>query len=329
MKHFQLAALTAAFVLQIAPAVSAEYRMLASWDKNYPGVPGIAEPFIKNVEAVSRGSIKITLSGPETVPPFEQLQPVASGAFHFLYSHGSYHFGVTPVLAAVEAIGGDVASRRASGILDHIDAHYQKLGVKIVAFPSTPDGTYQIILRQPVSPSGDLQGRKLRGTPISSGLFRLLGASPPVGMAPGEIYTSLDKGVIEGTVWTVQGGVLALRWYEVAKYLLRPAYGFSIQPIFMNLNAWNRLSDAERKILLDEGRKIEDAWYREAGRLAEEEEKALIAKGMMLTQVGPALRAKVPSAFSEGLWEIAAQNPKTRKDVEDLRQFARQKGLSN
>ncbi len=327
MKRIRLATLIAILVLPAAAARSAEYHMLSSWDRNNPAVAGIAEAFIKNVETASKGSIKIVLRGPETVPAFEQLQPVAAGAFQFLYTHGAYHFGTTPVLTVLEAIGGNVATRRASGILGEVDKHYQKLGLKIIAFPTTPDGAYHIILKQPVSASGDLAGRKIRTTPTYLGVFRMLGATV-VGLPPGQIYTSLEKGVIEGTTWPVLGA-LGYRWYEVAKYLMRPAFGFSVQPILMNLNAWNRLSDAERKILLDEGRKVEDSWYPEAGRLAMEEEKALLAKGMELTQIGPAQRAKLKQAWAEGLWEGALAGEKNRKDVEAFRQFARAKGLAD
>ena len=110
MKHFLriIAALAVSVVVPATQVFAAEYRFLASWDKNYPGVTHIAQPFIKNVEAASKGSMKLIMSGPETVPPFEQLQPVDSGAFQFLFTHGAYHFGTTPYLAALEALGGDL-----------------------------------------------------------------------------------------------------------------------------------------------------------------------------------------------------------------------------
>jgi len=325
MKLFRAVALSTALALPAGGIHAAEYRMLSSWDRSNPAVGAIADTFVKNVDAASKGGIKITVSGPETVPAFEQLQPLASGAFHFLYTHGAYHFGTTPMLAVVESLGGDVASRRASGVFDEIDKHYQKLGVKIIAFPMTPDGAYHIILRQPIGPSGDLAGRKVRGTPSYHGVFRLLNASP-VGLPPAEIYTSLDKGVVEGTSWPVLGA-LGYRWYEVAKYMMRPAFGFSVQPILINLNLWNRLGEAERRLLLDEGRKVEESWFKEAGRLAEEEEKALLGKGMSITQMGAAQRAKLRQAWGDGLWDASLANEKNRKDVEQLRQFARQKKL--
>ncbi|MFN0304028.1 MAG: TRAP transporter substrate-binding protein DctP [Burkholderiales bacterium] len=316
-------AVGAAALGALGPVQAADYRWLSGWDDNYPAMPYIVTPFIKAIEAASKGSIKIQRSGPETVPAFEQLQPVASGAFHFLFTHGAYHFGTTPMLTVIEAIGGTPASRRASGIFELIDKHYQKMGLKLVSIPMGPDGGYAILLRQPPGPAGDLQGRKIRGTPSYHGVFRMLGASP-VQLPPGEIYTSLDKGVVDGAAWPVLGP-LNYRWYEVAKYMLRPGFGFTTQPLLMNLAAWNKLSDADKKILLDEGRKMEDLWPVEAAKLFESEEKALIEKGMTVVQMGDAQKAKLKDAWSEALWEMSL--PKAKKDVEELRAFAKSKGL--
>jgi len=110
IKHFLgvIAAFAVSAIVPATQAFAADCRFLASWDENYPGDTHIAEPFIKNVEAASKGSMKLIMSGPETVPPFEQLQPVGSGAFQFLFTHGAYHFGTTPFLAALEALGGDL-----------------------------------------------------------------------------------------------------------------------------------------------------------------------------------------------------------------------------
>lgn len=307
----------------VASAQAADYRWLNSWDQNYPAMQVLVNPYIKEVMAASKGSIKITVSGPEAVPPFEQLQPVGSGAFHFLYTHGAYHFGSTAVLATFEAAGGDEKARRASGLIEYIDKHYQKLGLKLIASPMTPDGGYAIFLRQPPGPSGDLQGRKIRGTPSYNAVFRMLGATP-VQLPPAEIYSALEKGVVDGAAWPVIGP-LNYRWYEVSKFLLRPAFGFNMNPIFMNLAAWNKLSPADQKILVDTGKKYEAIWFKEAGRLAAEEDKALLAKGMQIVEMGPAFKAKAASAWSEGLWELGLT--KSKKEVEEMRAIAKSKGL--
>src|SRR5690349_9563418 len=121
---------------------AADYRFLSSWDVRHPSYYVLYEPFAKSVEAASSGRIKLVFSGPETVPSFEQLQPAGSGAFHFLLTHGAYHFGTTPYLAAVEAMGGDRDKRRAAGVADMIDKHYQRYGLKLIAYAMTPNGGY-------------------------------------------------------------------------------------------------------------------------------------------------------------------------------------------
>lgn len=319
------AALATACVAVALPAAGAEYRFLSSWDKNYPAYPVVIEPFIKGVEAATKGSVKLLFNGPETVPAFEQLQPTSAGAFHFLFTHGAYHFGTTPILTAVEAVGGDFKSRKAAGLWDEVDKYYQKLGLKLFAVPMTPDGGYNILLRQPISPNGDLAGRKIRGTASYHAVFKMLGASPVV-LPPAEIYTALEKGVVDGAAWPVLGP-LNYRWYEVSKFLLRPAFGFVTQPMFVHLATWNKFSDAEKKAILDEGRKVEEAWYQASAKMMEEETKALVGKGMQITEMGAAQQAKLKQAWADGLWEMSAQ--KAKADVEALRAFAKSKGLAN
>jgi TRAP-type C4-dicarboxylate transport system substrate-binding protein len=206
-----------------------------------------------------------------------------------------------------------------------IDKHYQRYGLKLVAYAITPDGGYQIFTRQPISANGDLQGRKIRGNATYQSVLSMLGASV-VNLPPGELYTAVDKGVVDGAAWPVIG-LLDYRLNEVAKYLVRPAFGFTGYPIFMNLAAWNRLPEADRKILLDVAGKLEEHAYAEFGRLADEEEKLALSKGMMITPMGPAQRGKLNQVWSDGLWELASQ--KAKKDIDELRAFARSNGLAN
>ena len=327
MKRIAKASLLAIVLAASSAAGAADYRMLMTWDKSYPAVPGMGEPFARNLEAATQGRMKLIVSGPEAVSPYEQLEPVASGAFQFLFTAGAYHFGTTPFLSAVEALGGTPESRAAAGVVDVVDRHYEKYGLKLIALAMEDDGSYNLFVKQPIGPSGDLQGRKIRSSATYHSVLKLLGASP-VGMPAGEVYTALEKGVVDGGAWPVMG-LLGYRWYEVAKYLVRPAFGWVGTPIFMNRMAFNRLPEADRRIVLEEGRKAALNWQRESKRLAAEEEKALLEKGMSITYMGPAQRAKLKQVWSDGVWENALRAPKTRKDIEELRAFATTKGLVN
>ena len=316
--------LVAGLLLAASQTQAADYRWLNGWDRNSPQVPLLVEPYLKAVEAATQGRVKFTVSGPETVPAFEQLQPVAAGAFHFLFTHGVYHFGTTPLLAVMDTLGGTPEQRASSGVFEKVDQMYQRNGLKVVHVPFGPDGGYQLVLRAPLGPNGDLQGKKIRGNPSYASVIRLLGASV-VTMPISEIYTAMDKGVVDGFAFPTYG-VMDNRFHEVSKVLLRPAFGFGTLPIIANLATWNKIEARDQKIMIDEAKKISQQWYDMQKGLVANEERELLAKGMTIGKMSPQLSAKLPSAFADGNWEVAAQ--KHKKDVEELRAFVKSKGLN-
>lgn len=318
-----LATLTGAAVF--ATAEAADYRMLMSWDQNYPMRKLLVEPFIKRVDEGSKGSVKLRLSGPETAPPFEQLQPTGSGVFHFLFTHGAYHFGTTAHATAVEALSGGLDEWRKAGVRQELDKHYNQFGLTLIGLAvSSPGAGYNILLRQPVKPTGDLAGYKIRGTPSYGGVVKMLGASPVV-LPPGEIYTSLEKGLVDGAAWPTFG-MSPYRWYEVAKFLLRPSFGTTTQLIFANKATWDKMPAADRDIVMKELARLEDDYKKLYDQVTADEEKELKSKGVAIVQMGDAQKGKLAGAWSDGLWELSAQKNKAATDA--LRAWGVSKGLS-
>ena len=119
---------------------------------------------------------------------------------------------------------------------------------------------------------------------------------------------------------------MSFRWNEVAKYLLRPAFGVETAPILMNLNTWKKLSEADRAIIDQEARKVEDLFYKEIVRMWRDEETELFAKGVSVTTMGDAQKSKLQDAWSTGMWDLAAAKQPT--EIEALHQFARRHKIS-
>jgi TRAP-type C4-dicarboxylate transport system substrate-binding protein len=319
--------LLTSFALAISvPAQATELRTLASWDDTHPARRILLSTYLKNVETASKGELTFKLSGSETVPPFEQLQPVGAGVFQLLFTHPGYHIGVTPYLISIDGFRGDSKTLREAGAYELIDKHYQRFGVKLMfATKSIEESGFQIILRQPVGSSGDLTGRKIRGTQNYAGVVSLLHASPVV-LPPAEVYSALEKGVVDGAAWPAIG-VLDYKWNEVARYLMRPMFGSSTYYLFINLNTWNGLSKSQQAVLMDEGQKIGDFWDPEWLRLSKLEQDKLVAAGSKVTEVGPGLGSKLSAAFADGLWNLsAATDP---KGTAELRAFAKARGLAH
>jgi TRAP-type mannitol/chloroaromatic compound transport system substrate-binding protein len=314
----------AALIVFTAPIRAAEYRMLTSWDRSNPAVPLLAHGFADNVKQASNGRITFILNGPETVPGFEQLQPVAAGAFHALFTHGVYHYGATGISVALDAIGGTLQQRRESGLSDLLDKFYQKMGLKVLAMAITEKDGYTFQLKAPVSAEGDFKGRKIRGTPSYHAVIRLLGGAPVVLPIP-EVYSAMEKGVIDGAASPVVS-LLGYKWYEVAKYVTQPSFGYTHQLMLMNLNTWKGLPAADQKVLLDAGRKLEEVWHQQYTPMAEQEIKELQAKGVTLSKLGPS-REKLNQVWAEGLWALAEKKSPT--EAKELRALAKSKGLTN
>lgn len=307
------------------PALSADYRMLSSWDQNYPMRKLLVDPFIKAVDEASKGSVKIRLSGPETVPAFEQLQPSGSGVFHFLFTHGAYHFGTTSQATAVEALSGGLQEWRKAGVRQELDKHYNQFGLTLIGLAvSSPGAGYNLLLRQPVKPTGDLQGYKIRGTPSYAGVLKMLGASPVV-LPPAEIYTSLEKGLVDGAAWPTFG-MSNYRWHEVAKFLMRPAFGTTTQLIFAHKATWDRMPAADREVIMKELGKLEEEYARLYDKVTADEEATLKARGVAIVQVGDAQKGRLAGAWADGLWALATE--KNAKATAELRKWAIAQGLT-
>ncbi|HEY9573774.1 MAG TPA: hypothetical protein VIR76_11720 [Pusillimonas sp.] len=97
-------------------ASSKTLRMLSGWDKSYPGVE-MTEFYAAKLKEASDGALTIRRSGPEAVPPFEQLEPVSAGIFDLLYTHPAYHMGATAFGLGLQATKGDPLKWRDNGVL--------------------------------------------------------------------------------------------------------------------------------------------------------------------------------------------------------------------
>ena len=313
-------------VATVGVVEAASLKLLTSWNKNNWPTYAVLQQYLDNVKEIGGDTVTFTISGPEVVPPFEQLQPVASGVFDMLYTHGVYHAGSKGIALVVDTIDMDPLKRRDVGIWDFVDKYYQKHNnLKLVALPAQSFSGYHMFLKEPLSPEGDVKGRKIRGTLSYHGVIRALGGSPVV--LPGsQIYSALEKGVVDGACWPA-AGMLDLKHYEVAKYRVRPTFGSSNEPILVNLDSWNKLNDKEKGILLAAGRETELEMPWVGRQILADETRKLNEFGVKTLHLPPDKAALIKKAWSTSLWEV------TRKccgdGADDLYKLAKNAGMTD
>lgn len=313
----------AALIALAGPARAESLTLLSSWDESYNAVPVFAQGFIERVEQKSGGDIEIEMKGPESVPPFEQLQPVSAGLFDLLFTHGAYHLGETAMAFGMDAVEDDPKARRESGIFDVIDQHYQKRGLKLLGSFSAASG-YHILLREPIGPDGALEGRKIRASGTYHDLVTELGGSV-VTLPASDIYSSLERGVVDGAAWPVFGA-LDYKWYEVADYMTRPTFGVTNLTLLMNLDKWNSLSGEQQQILSDAARELEVEGRAHFAELWAKEEQALMDHGLEITEFGPEVAPRIDAIFAAGVWKQVEE--KAGEDGKAFHELAVEKGLT-
>lgn len=309
---------------RVLPANALELKLLSAWDTTNAPAWLMVTNYVKLVSQLSGGKINIKISGPQVVPPFEQLQPVSSGVFDMLFQHGVYHAGSKGLALAFDGFDPDPIARRAAGLNDYLDKYYQKNNnLKVLAINT--QGSFMLVLRQPLSPQGDLKGRKIRGTTNYKGLVEWLGASLVV-LPIADTYSALERGVVDGAATAAQG-MISLRWNEVTKYRMRPTFGAVTVPVFMNLDKWKKLSKQEQSILEEAGRLNELQVYWLVRQLQMKEEKELDRMGMSYQYLPPERAAKVEAVYAQGIHELAEKC--CGKEARELRKLAADAGLTD
>lgn len=318
---FATAALAATLVAGSVQA--ADMTLLSSWDESYNAVPVFAQGFAERLEEKSGGELNINLRGPETVSPFEQLQPVSSGLFDMLFTHGAYHLGETAMAFGMDAVKDDPVARRESGIYELIDAHYQDRNLKLLGVFSAASG-YHFLLSDPIGEDGALEGRKIRASGTYHDMVVELGGSV-VTMPASDIYSALDRGLVDGAAWPVFGA-MDYKWYEVADYMTRPTFGVTNLSLFMNLDSWNSLTEEQQALVEETARELEIEGREHFEKLWAEEDQAMQDAGLEITEFGPDVAEEVNAIFASGVWKQVRE--KAGEDGAEFHDLAVEKDLT-
>ena len=311
--------------LGFAATVNAQtFSLLGSWSENNTTayMPGLQ--FKTNLEKASGGKASLRISGPEAVPPFEQLQPVSSGAFDMIYTHPTYHSKGLAVAAEIVPFGVDRI--RQSGVWSYIDSYYQKThNLKLLSLVAVGTEGYHCYLRQPLSAQGDWNGRKMRGVPNQNGVIKALGGVPVV-MPMGDVYSALEKGVVDGAC-APANVLLATKHFEVAKYRVEPRFGLLVSLIGMNLDRWNKLAKDQQAMLTAVGAQTERDTARIGDEILGKENKILDGLGVQVLQLPPAKRDSLKSIWQTSNWDLISQC--CGDAGKELQQVARKAKLSD
>lgn len=201
-----------------------EWKFVLDWPENDITVQKIVPKFKKWLENESNGRLKIkSYAAGQLVPAVQSFDNLRAGTFQLLATCGAYHGGKVPVANASFLLpmgprGADDYWRLyfEYGIKNLLSDAYTEHGVKFLTI--TPWSGLNIISKKPLRTLEDFKGVKIRTAGLQAALWKNVGASP-VFIPSGEIYLSLQQGVVEGATWS-NPGIDGLKLGEVTKYMI-------------------------------------------------------------------------------------------------------------
>jgi len=243
-----MAVIVAALLLGGAAARAQEttLRMVTGFPENGIYMKHL-EPWLQRFNSEGKGLLQINfIGGPKAIPTFEVGNAVKSGVADMAMTTGAFYTNLMPEADALKLAQIPIAEQRRNGAFEYINkiwnqkANMYYLG-RLVEFQP-----FHIYLNKPID-KPDLTGLKLRITPVYRDLFQALGATV-VTTAPGEVYTALERGVVDGYGWPI-GGIFDLNWQQHTKYRVDPGFYDAEVSMVLNLDLWKRLSDKQREFL--------------------------------------------------------------------------------
>lgn len=205
------------------------------------------QAWIAKVNAEGKGVLQINfIGGPKAIPTFEVGNAARTGVVDMVLSTGAFYTNLMPEADALKLAQMNIADQRKNGAFELINKIWNEKANLYYLGRVCEDQEFHLYLNKKID-KPNLTGLKIRVTPVYREFFQALGATVMT-TAPGEVYTALERGVVDGYGWPIHG-IFDLNWHERTKFRVDPGFYNVEVSVVMNLDVWKKLSAAQRQYL--------------------------------------------------------------------------------
>jgi TRAP-type mannitol/chloroaromatic compound transport system substrate-binding protein len=206
-----------------------EWKMVTTWPPNFPILGEGCIKLADMIRTMSGGRINITVyGGGELVPALEAFDAVRTGAADMGSGAAYYWAGKAPAAQFFASFPYGFNAQQlnawlmAGGGMKLWEELYAGLG--LVPFIGGNTGVQMGgWFNRSIDSVADFQGLKMRIPGLAGSVLERLGGSPVL-LAGGEIYTGLERGIIDATEWVGPYHDYLMGFHEIAKYYYYPGW---------------------------------------------------------------------------------------------------------
>jgi len=315
----------------VAKQQSFSWKMVTTWPPNFPIFQEGVERMARDIETMSDGRLKIQVfAAGQLVPALQSFDAVSQGTVEMGHGAAYYWAGKVPAAQFMSAVPFGMTAKGMNAWF------YAGDGLKLwrelyapfnlVPFPVGNSGVQMGgWFNKRIDSISDLEGLKMRIPGLGGKVLAKAGGNPVL-MAGGEIYTALERHIIDATEWVGPYHDERLGLYRAAKYYYYPGWhepGTALEMI-INKAAWESLPADLQKIVETASMAANQWMYAqfEASNLAAL--ARLKEHNIEVLPFPPQVLATLRRLSTETLDEEAAKDPLFKKVYQSYKAF--QKG---
>jgi TRAP-type mannitol/chloroaromatic compound transport system substrate-binding protein len=215
--------------LTYTTAKTNEWKMVTTWPPNFPIIGEACNRLADLVESLSNSRIKIRVyGGGELVPSLEAFDAVKNGVAEIGSGSPYYWAGKIPAAQFFSTVPfGMNAQQMNAWILVGEGYNLWKevyQSHNLIPFPGGNTGVQMGgWFNKPIESVSDLKSLKMRIPGIGGKVLEKAGGTPVL-LAGGELYTGLERGIIDATEWLGPFHDQSMGFQDIAKYYYAPGW---------------------------------------------------------------------------------------------------------
>ncbi len=230
-------------------------KLATSWPAHFPIMGTGVENFVENVKRASSGSLEIKLYPKNTlVPALAVFDATSSGEIDIFHSGPYYWKGKNSAFSLFSGFPFGFTAEEINAWMLYGGGLeiWREMYAKYNLYPFLGGNTNIQMggwFRKPIESLADMQGLKMRIPGLAGEVFAKLGVNPIL-LPAGEIYTSLERGVIDATEWVGPALDVKMGFYKVAPYYYSGWHEpGSILELTFNKRSFENLSNEHKTIV--------------------------------------------------------------------------------
>jgi TRAP-type mannitol/chloroaromatic compound transport system substrate-binding protein len=305
------------------------WKMVTTWPANFPVFQEGAERFADMVNEMSNGRLSIQVyAGGELVPALQSFDAVSQGTIEMGHGAAYYWSGKVPAAQFLAAVPFGMTAKGVETWIYHGGGLelWRELYAPFNLVP-IPMGNTGVQaggwFNKKINSVEDLGGLRMRIPGLGGNVLKKAGGNPVL-MSGSEIYTALERGVLDATEWVGPYHDLRLGLNRAANYYYFPGWhepGTELE-LIVNSNAWAQLPD-DLKAIVNNAAQATSLWMYTNMEFnnAEALKQLKTMQNVEILEFPPEVLAQLKTIAEQVMEEEAATDPEFKRVYKHYKAF--------